>query len=90
METTPEFHRNSTVWHVDSRIAPYLDIFKDHLVKHGYAVGAVGTYVGCVIHFARWLSRSGLDIDRIDEAVVHRFLNVHLPNCHCAKPVCRG
>lgn len=89
METTLQFHRNSTVWHVESRIVPYLDVLKGDLIKHGYAAGTVGTYLACVTHFARWLSRSGLDIDRIDEAVVHRFLDVHLPNCHCAKPVCR-
>jgi site-specific recombinase XerD len=89
METTLQFHRNSTVWHVDGRIAPYLDIFKAHLIKRGYAAGTVGTYMACVAHFARWLGRSGLDVARIDEATVRRFLDVHLPNCHCAKPVCR-
>jgi site-specific recombinase XerD len=89
MDTTLLFHRNATVWHVDSRFVPYLDIFKNYLIERRYAANTADKYLACVTHFARWLKRSNLDIQRIDEAVIQRFLDIHLPHCHCAKPVYR-
>lgn len=89
MDTKQRFHRNSKSKLVESRLTPYLDAYKGHLIERRYTAGIVSTYLGCITHFARWLNRSRLDIHRLDEAAIRRFLDVHLPRCNCARPSCR-
>src|ERR1039457_3299353 len=85
MKTTQRFHRNSKSKLLESRLTPFLGAYKDQLIERRYTAGIVSQYLGCVTHFARWLNLSRLDIHRIDEAAIRRFLDVHLPHCKCAK-----
>jgi site-specific recombinase XerD len=87
MNSTTGLHRNSTDWLLTSQLAPYIDAYTRHLTERRYASGTVGSYLACVAHFARWTTRCRLDIRRIDEDVVQRFLDDHLPRCNCACPV---
>ena len=76
-------HHNSTVWLLDSQLTPYVDAFKDHLVKGRYAAHTISIYLGGIAHFAHWLSIRRLDIHGLDESVVGVFLDDHLPHCNC-------
>ena len=89
MSSTTRLHRNSTDWLPESQLAPYVDAFTRHLTERRYASRTVGSYLACVAHFARWTIRCRLDIHGIDEDVVRRFLDDHLPRCNCAWPVRR-
>lgn len=89
MNSPTRLHRNSTDWLLESQLAPYVDAFVRHLAERRYASGTVGSYLACVAHFVRWTIRCRLDIHGIDEDVVRRFLDDHLPRCNCACPVRR-
>lgn len=65
----------------ESPLAPYVDAFEHYMIERRYASSTVDGYVACIGEFGLWLSRSRLDIDGIDEDVVHRFLDDHLLRC---------
>jgi integrase len=87
MASTRRLHRSPTDWLQASQFAHYLEAFTLHLNEGRYASHTVGGYLGCLGHFARWTTRCRLTIRQIDEDVVRRFLDDHLPRCDCAKPV---
>jgi len=89
MNFTRQLHRRSAARLHKSQLAPYVDAFAHHLTERRYASHTISTYLGCVAHFARWMSQCRLDIQRMDEDVVRRFLDDHLPRCECARPVRR-
>ena len=90
MNTKQGIHRNSKSEFVESRLALHLDAYKTYLIERGYSASVVRTYLSCFKHFARWLNHSRLNVHRIDETTVHRFLDAHLPHCNCTKPACRN
>jgi site-specific recombinase XerD len=65
---------------------PCTDAFDRYLIERGYARNTVHAYFGYASHFLRWTQRSGLDLGRVDEAVVAQFLDDHLPHCNCGWP----
>jgi integrase/recombinase XerC len=87
MDPTRHLHRSPTEWLRESPLAAYVEAFTHHFVERCYASATVRTYLGCIAHFARWTIRCRLDICRIDEEAVWRFLDDHLPRCTCARPV---
>ena len=89
MNSKRRLHRKSTDWFLKNQLAPYVDTFTHYLSERRYASNTIETYLGCVAHFGHWMSQCRLDIHRIDEAVVWRFLDDHLPQCDCAIPVRR-
>lgn len=89
MQQTKRLRSNSTDLLSKGQLAPYVDVFTHHLTEREYSPGTIGNYLGCLVHFSRWLSQCLLDIHEINEDVVHRFLNDHLPNCDCVRPVRR-
>lgn len=86
---TKQFHHSSTDWLFDSQLAPFVDAFKQHLFRGRYAPHTVVTYVACIAHFAHWLTLCLGDIKQLNEAMVQEFLDDHLPQCNCARPVHR-
>ena len=73
----------------ESGLAAFSAHYLDHLAGRRYAPATAQAYLRCVAHFARWLTRSRLSLDRIDERSVRRFLDEHLPRCACSAPVRR-
>ena len=65
---------------------PYADAFDRYLIERGYARDTARAYLGYASHFLRWTQRNGLDLVRIDEAIVTQFLVDHLPHCNCGWP----
>jgi len=89
MNSTRQLHHKPTYWLHESHLAPYVDAFTHYLSERRYAPHTIKTYLGCVAHFVRWTSQCRQDVYRIDEDMVRRFLEDHLPQCDCARPVRR-
>ena len=88
MNSTRQLHSRPTDW-LEGQLASYVDAFTHYLSERRYAPYTIDTYLSCIAHFARWMSQCQLDVHRIDEDVVQRFLENHLPQCACARPVHR-
>ena len=65
---------------------PFIDAFERYLIERGYARSTVRAHLGYASHFLRWAQRSGLDLNKVDEAVVAQFLGDHLSHCNCGWP----
>ena len=85
--TTRRLSRNSTDWLLNSQLAPYVDAFTHHFNEGRYASRTVHGHLAYIAHFALWMSECRPDIHGVDEDVVQRFLDDHLPRCDCARPV---
>ncbi len=79
-----------TDWLLASPLAAYVDAFTRYLSERRHASNTIQNYRGCLAHFGRWMSQCQLNIECIDEELVRRFLDDHLPRCDCAWPVCRN
>jgi site-specific recombinase XerD len=78
-----------TDWLDDGPLAPHVDAFKQYLTDRGYAKNSFANCMGSIAHFAQWLHRRGVDVQRIDESVLSEFLDAHLPCCRCTGAVQR-
>ena len=87
MNSTRRLNRNSTDWLLYSQLAPYVDALTYHFNEGRYASRTVHGHLACIAHFALWMNDCRLDIHGVDEDVVQRFLDDHLPRCKCARPV---
>jgi len=79
-----DHHTNS--WLFESQLAPFVDAFMLHLFDCRYASNTIDNYLAGLTHFAHWLTQCTLDVKSIDEKLIQRFLDDHLPICRCAKP----
>lgn len=70
--------------------ASYLGIILEEFVVHlhgrGHALNCIHFYEQIIEHFFRWLGAERVRLNRIDEAVMERFIIEHLPHCKCPKP----
>lgn len=82
-------HPTPKSWLLDSQLAPYIDLYTDHLKLGQYATTTTNRYMLSLAHFARWVSQSGCKVEQLNETTVNRFLNEHLPHCDCPAPVYR-
>lgn len=73
-----------------SQFAPHVHTLLDYFSERRYAPHTIDTYLGCIAHFAYWMNRHRLAVRRLDEGVVERFLQEHLPSCECPRPVRRS
>ncbi len=83
-------HPVPAAWLRDSALAPFVPAYRQSLVEHRYAAGTTRQYLCGIAHFARWLRRHRLAVSALDEDVVQRFLDEHLPRCTCPAPVQRS
>ena len=70
-------------WLDEGALAPNVDAFKQYLTDRGYSRNSFANCVGSIAHFAQWIRRRGVDVQRVDESVVSEFLDAHLPSCRC-------
>lgn len=71
-------------WLQESVLSSNVKAYTTHLAEHGYSELTVRYYLNSVSHFAHWLTHEHVELDEVDEALVHQFLTVHLPACDCA------
>lgn len=69
--------------------APF-DAYREYLVSRGYTARVITDFLGSVAHFLCWLKCKRRGLADVDEAVVGRFLDRHLPVCRCAKQCVRA
>lgn len=77
--------RTTVDWFTDSPLSAFADRYVQHLIERGYTPGTISVYLESVAHFAHWMVLQRLELARLDEDVAHRFLERHLPTCHCAR-----
>ena len=90
MSSTRQRLRLPTDWLLASPLATCVDAFTRYLCERRHAPNTIQNYLGCLAHFGRWMSQCELSIECIGEELVRRFLDDHLPQCDCARPVCRN
>jgi len=71
-------------WFADSPLSASDDTYVCYLNERGYAAGTITGYVNCVAHFAYWLKTQEADLTDINNALLKRFIDEHLPVCRCA------
>ena len=74
-------------WLRNSPITPYVLIYLDYLTKNRYADETTENYLAGLAHLGLWMGLNHRSIEELDEAVVSRFLDEHLPNCDCPRPI---
>lgn len=84
MNSTRELHRNANEGFRDASLAAHFDTFTQYLFERRYSAHSVNGYQASVSHFACWMRLNRLAVKQIDEALVARFLDHHLPRCNCA------
>lgn len=89
MNSTRQLHRRPASRLHESHLAPYVDAYTNNLYERRYAPYTIDIYLSCIAHFAYWMGQCQLDVHRIDEDMVRRFLEDHLPHCDCVGPVRR-
>ena len=89
MNSTQQFHCGPADWLLYGQLASYVDAFLHYLSERRYSPHTIDAYLSCIAHFARWMSQCHLDALSLDEEVVRRFLEDHLPQCDCTRPVRR-
>lgn len=60
------------------------DTYVQYLTERGYAARTIKMYFRSIVHFAHWLGEQRISLSDIDEGLIDRFLNEHLPDCQCA------
>ena len=80
-------NRHTSLWLLKSRLAPHVDALMLHWLDCRYASNTINNYLAGLAHFAHWISLCNIDVKGIDETLIERFLDDHLPRCNCEKPV---
>ena len=89
MEDARQHQFDSIDWLSGGPLAAHVDAFKHYLTERRYAKNSFAHCVGSVAHFAQWIHRRCIDVQRIDESIVAEFLDEHLPSCRCSGAVQR-
>jgi len=87
MDPTPSLRPALRDWLLSSPLAPCLEAFVAHLRLGRYAHRTSERYLGCIAHLGRWMSQCHLPLERLDEAMIERFLGDHLRRCDGPSPV---
>ena len=82
--------RTREEWFGNTGIDRYADAYSQYLVSRGYAATTVTGYVRSLAHFCYWLAQQSSCMADLNEALIERFLNRHLPHCRCASQCWRA
>ncbi|MEQ1546276.1 site-specific integrase [Methyloglobulus sp.] len=80
-------NRHKLLWLLESQLAPHVDALMLHFLNCRYASNTIDNYLAGLAHFALWIGQCNIDVKSIDETLIDRFLDDHLPCCNCEKPV---
>lgn len=58
----------------------------DYFYEQGYAKAPVQRHVQAIEHFGTWMTNEGNRDGVVDEEIVRRFIEEHLPVCNCPSP----
>jgi site-specific recombinase XerD len=71
----------------NSPVTPYVLVYLDYLSKCRYADETTENYLAGLAHLGLWMGLNHRSIGEFDEAVVTQFLDGHLSNCDCPRPI---
>ncbi|MDX2504119.1 MAG: site-specific integrase [Gammaproteobacteria bacterium] len=77
-----KFSQQSTAWLLDSPLFPYIETYKQYFIQGSCSSETIKDYLYCFAHFSHWLTQSNLDIDYINEEIIHTFIDEYLSNCN--------
>lgn len=63
-------------------IAPYIDALREQR----YSEHTIRAYLGCLAHFSYWIKTEEIEMSSVDEFIIKRFVQHHLPACTCPAP----
>lgn len=72
-------------WFVDSPLEPSAEAYVHHLQSRGYAAASIRSYLVSVAHFSHWLAMHHHGLCDLNETLIRRFVDRHLPVCRCAR-----
>jgi hypothetical protein len=72
-------------WLVGTPLESSAGIYVGHLIRHGYALRTMQSYVAGIAHFSHWLAGEHIELADIDETVISCFVDRHLPRCRCSQ-----
>ncbi len=75
-------------WFAKAGLEELSGVYRRYLVERGYATQTVEGYFRSVAHFVHWASLQGIAPNEVGDALIDRFIDEHLPRCHCA-PRCK-
>lgn len=79
----PKAERTYEIWLKQGVLSSYVSAYVRDLSEHEYSANTVGFYLHSVAHFSHWLAKRKIELSRINERLVRRFITVHLPDCDC-------
>jgi site-specific recombinase XerD len=79
MDSEVALTRQARAWLSDSVLGVRSDSYARYLTERGYSLSSVRNYLSCIANFAHWLKKRRTTLRQIDEALVQRFLDDHLP-----------
>jgi site-specific recombinase XerD len=87
-------HHHFTAAYVLSRIRSNLlgkifDEFTEYLEQRGHTRIAIQNFIRSAEHFGHWLRLEKIPSTAVNEEIMNRFLDTHLPVCRCQTPAPR-
>lgn len=76
-------------WLRNSPVTPYVLIYLDYLTECRYADATSEHHLAGLAHLGLWMGLNHFRIKDLSEALVTQFLDDHLPNCDCPRPICQ-
>jgi hypothetical protein len=70
-------------WFAAAGLVAQRTAYVQYLTERGYGTRSINVYFRCVAHFVHWFTERGVGASQITEALIDRFLDRHLPQCHC-------
>lgn len=89
MDAFDSIHSTAARWLRNSALAPFVGAYWRHLTEQQYTPRTTKGYLCCVAHFARWSHRRRVTKLVNFEEDSKRFVDEHLPECVCPRPVQR-
>jgi site-specific recombinase XerD len=84
LKSTRSTHAQPTAdWFANTALSSSKDAYVQYLTERGYAAGTINGYFSSVAHFAHWSGGQQASFSNIDEGLINRFLEEHLPDCRC-------
>ncbi len=74
-------------WLRNSPVTPYILIYLDYLTGCRYADETSEHHLAGLAHLGLWMGLNHFRIEELNEALVTQFLDDHLPNCDCPRPI---
>lgn len=72
-------------WINSSAFSAAGDTYVQYLTERGYTAATIGRYFSAVAHFAHWSGGQETSLSCLDENQVNQFIEIHLPDCRCAR-----